>query len=108
MNKSYKSVWNEALGAWVAVCENAVARGKRSRSRVVTGVAVGAAAAVVMAAHSGEATAAPIPAYDNLVINTGVDGNATASAPASIAIGNGTIANGAVGGDYSVIAIGST
>ncbi|WP_423917026.1 ESPR domain-containing protein, partial [Caballeronia sp.] len=29
MNKVYKSVWNESLGAWVAVSENSAARGKR-------------------------------------------------------------------------------
>jgi autotransporter adhesin len=40
MNKSYVSVWNEALGSWVAASENTVARGKRS-NRVVTGVADG-------------------------------------------------------------------
>ena len=30
MNKSYVSVWNEALGSWVAASENTTARGKRS------------------------------------------------------------------------------
>jgi len=30
MNKIYKSVWNEPLGAWVAVSEQGAARGKRS------------------------------------------------------------------------------
>ncbi|WP_321965321.1 ESPR-type extended signal peptide-containing protein, partial [Paraburkholderia sp. J7] len=33
MNKSYRSIWNEATGAWVAVQENAVARGKKKSSR---------------------------------------------------------------------------
>jgi S-ribosylhomocysteine lyase LuxS involved in autoinducer biosynthesis len=37
MNKSYISVWNEALGSWVAASENTVARGKRSKSKVVAG-----------------------------------------------------------------------
>ncbi|WP_070060318.1 ESPR-type extended signal peptide-containing protein [Variovorax boronicumulans] len=32
MNKSYRSIWNEALGAWVAASEIASARGKKSRS----------------------------------------------------------------------------
>ncbi|WP_431272948.1 YadA-like family protein [Variovorax ureilyticus] len=35
MNKSYRSIWNEALGAWVAGAENTKARGKRSKSRLV-------------------------------------------------------------------------
>jgi hypothetical protein len=39
MNKSYISVWNEALGSWVAASENTVARGKRSKSKVVAGAA---------------------------------------------------------------------
>ena len=32
MNKSYKSLWNESLGAWVATSEITSARGKRSAS----------------------------------------------------------------------------
>ena len=32
MNESYKSVWNESLGAWVATSEITSARGKRSGS----------------------------------------------------------------------------
>ena len=34
MNKSYRSVWNHALGAWVAVSEIARARGKSTASAV--------------------------------------------------------------------------
>ena len=33
MNKSYKTIWNESLGAWVAASELATGRGKSSRSR---------------------------------------------------------------------------
>ena len=40
VNKSYISVWNEALGSWVAASEHTSARGKRSKSRVVAEVAV--------------------------------------------------------------------
>ncbi|MBC7393167.1 MAG: hypothetical protein H7340_07520, partial [Variovorax sp.] len=32
MNTSYRSVWNHALGAWVAVSEVTRSRGKRSGS----------------------------------------------------------------------------
>ena len=35
MNKSYRSIWNESLGAWVAASETAKARGKKSSSRRV-------------------------------------------------------------------------
>jgi len=37
MNKSYRSIFNEALGTWVAVSEIDSARGKKSRSGVVAG-----------------------------------------------------------------------
>src|SRR5690349_7464643 len=43
MNKSYRSIWNEALGAWVAASETTRARGKRGGSRV----ALAAAASVL-------------------------------------------------------------
>ncbi len=33
MNKTYHSIWNEALGAWIAVSEIANGRGKRSSNR---------------------------------------------------------------------------
>ncbi|WP_425468929.1 ESPR domain-containing protein [Paraburkholderia panacisoli] len=39
MSRSFVSVWNEALGSWVAASECATARGKRSRSRVVAAAA---------------------------------------------------------------------
>ena len=45
MNRSYKSIWSEAQGAWVAVSEVAGGRGKKSRggAAVLTGLAIGAA-----------------------------------------------------------------
>jgi fibronectin-binding autotransporter adhesin len=33
MNTAYKTIWNAAIGAWVAVSEATCARGKRSTSR---------------------------------------------------------------------------
>jgi hypothetical protein len=39
MNKSYRSVWNESLGAWVATSELTMSRGKRSKAKVVAGAA---------------------------------------------------------------------
>lgn len=35
MNSTYKSIWNESLGAWVATSELCKARGKRSSSSVL-------------------------------------------------------------------------
>ena len=45
MNRSFKSIWSEAQGAWVAVSEVAGGRGKKSRggAAVLTGLAIGAA-----------------------------------------------------------------
>ncbi|RGE47100.1 hypothetical protein DZC30_01535 [Comamonas testosteroni] len=42
MNRSYRTIWNESLGAWVAASEITTARGKKSSSAVMTGaVALG-------------------------------------------------------------------
>lgn len=46
MNKTYRSIWNESTGTWVAVQENATACGKKSRSaRLIVAEAFGATAA---------------------------------------------------------------
>lgn len=44
MNKSFRSIWNEALGAWVAASEVCTARGKKSSS-ITIGAALLATAA---------------------------------------------------------------
>jgi hypothetical protein len=59
MNKSYRSLWNESLGAWVAASELTRAGGKRSGARVVAAVIVAAAA---WGGLSGVASAAVIGA----------------------------------------------
>ncbi len=41
MNKNYRSLWNESLGAWVATSEVSHARGKRGGSRVALAAAAG-------------------------------------------------------------------
>ncbi|WP_408734385.1 ESPR domain-containing protein [Paraburkholderia bannensis] len=41
MNKTYRSVWNESTGTWVAVQENASTRGKRASGGGIA-VALGA------------------------------------------------------------------
>jgi outer membrane autotransporter protein len=47
MNRSFQSIWNQALGAWVAASETCTARGKKSSSTLVAAglVAAGALAA---------------------------------------------------------------
>ncbi len=44
MNKVYKSVWNESIGAWVAASENSPARGKSSAKKLAVKVASASAA----------------------------------------------------------------
>jgi hypothetical protein len=62
MNKSYKSVWNESTGTWVAVSENATGRGKSKRAKsaiskaILTQIAVGGMSIAGMsAAMAGDA-----------------------------------------------------
>ncbi|MBC8751752.1 ESPR-type extended signal peptide-containing protein, partial [Paraburkholderia podalyriae] len=112
MNKSYVSIWSEALGSWVAASEHTARRGKRSKSRCVMG-SIGVALGVI-AGYSGNAAANvtnPIGAYGNIAINNSTITSAAASAstPGSIAIGAGANAKGDV--DYdgsSAIAIGDS
>lgn len=49
MNSTYRSIWNEALGAWVATSELCAARGKKSSSSVL---AAGLVAAVICGSAS--------------------------------------------------------
>lgn len=86
MNKSYRSVWNHALGAWVAVSEIAPARGKRSGGLATAVVAAGLS---VLAATSGaqtrnyantdvDATALPVTGA-SAILNSTDAGTATQS-----------------------------
>ncbi|MEJ7686543.1 MAG: autotransporter outer membrane beta-barrel domain-containing protein [Variovorax sp.] len=87
MNKSYRSVWNQALGAWVAVSETTSARGKRSRAAAATIIGSGLLA---LASASGAQVQ---------VMNT--DGG-TYSAPLLIGAGGYTIdANDKVNNTFS-------
>ena len=84
MNKFFKSIWSDALGAWVATSEKSPARGKRS-GRVARGVA----AVVLMAAAGGGAAAA---------INQG--NNSSTTGPSDIALGDNASTNGTATGIY--------
>lgn len=53
MNKTYKVVWNESLGAWCAISETSKVRGKRS-----SGKAIIASAVIIASTMSGVAFAA--------------------------------------------------
>ena len=76
MNKSYKSIYNESTGTFVAVAENVKARGKRSSSRVraAAGLAIVAASATLM----GSALAAvEIDDLNDTITFTGASGTIT-------------------------------
>ena len=80
MNKSFKTVWNDALGAWVATPEHQAARGKRSGS---VAKAVLASAVGLMAT-----TAAFASGFDGGDVSQGSPGPAN-----GVAIGSGSSAN---------------
>lgn len=97
MNKVYRIIWNEVLGAWIAVAENTRGRGKSSRA------ARSGPAPLVMTAVFGLAMLAAGAALAGTSIQIDQIGNGTAtgtggtapatSGPLSIAIGGGSGAN---------------
>ncbi|MCW3641202.1 ESPR domain-containing protein [Burkholderia cenocepacia] len=66
MNKCYKTIWNEALGAWVAASENDASRGKPSKNKVAIAVALGA-----LAFSGGGAFLSKVHAAPGLAVNMG-------------------------------------
>lgn len=82
MNKSHKSIWNAALGTWVAVSEVVSSRGKRTSSVVAAATLLLAAGASVSAqtvmptgnyTSTNALTASPWNAGSQLTIgNTGI------------------------------------
>lgn len=54
MNRSYRSVWNSALGAWVAVSEVNRARGGKGGKRGLTAAAIAAAMLASGAVHAAD------------------------------------------------------
>ncbi|MGF6601515.1 autotransporter adhesin [Paraburkholderia sp. GAS448] len=109
MNKSYVSVWNEALGSWVAASENTVARGKRSKAKAsaVVATALVAAASWAPVAHAqynaGGGTATGLHA-----IAIGSGAKAAGMNVNSIAMGyNASADSGTSAGAWSATAIGT-
>lgn len=60
MNRSYRTIWNESLGAWVASSEVTAARGKKCRTRTLASSSALAAALAVTALIPSLASAASI------------------------------------------------
>lgn len=67
MNKTYKTVWNETTGTWMAVPEIATSRSKSDKSKAVK-MLTAASASVAAALVTSNAYAAP-----GIYINDGVD-----------------------------------
>ncbi|SAL43043.1 trimeric autotransporter adhesin, BpaC [Caballeronia udeis] len=86
MNKVFKSVWSEALGAWVAASELCRGRGKGG-GKVARSAA---AAALILAAGS-------------VMASTATGNGATTVGPNDNALGDGSYANGAAGADSTAI-----
>ncbi|MCO8649406.1 autotransporter adhesin family protein, partial [Burkholderia multivorans] len=78
MNRTYRSIWNEALGAWVAASELDAARGKPNKS------AVAIAAAVVL-------TALPALASANTFVPGTTNGSQFTVSSCTSSGGNGTV-----------------
>ena len=124
MNKSYRSIWNEALGAWVAVSEIETAKGKPVGSGVECSdknrpSAVRMAVKVIPLSLCmilggfilpGSAMAANTVCAESTAPASGVD-NAVACGPGANAASNRSVAVGfnaqaATGGNVSSVAVG--
>ncbi|NLP61454.1 YadA-like family protein [Paraburkholderia sacchari] len=60
MNKTYRSIWNESTGTWVAVQENAASRSKRSSKPIVLATGAMGVATSLLSAHAFAATAGTV------------------------------------------------
>ncbi|MEX3853106.1 ESPR-type extended signal peptide-containing protein, partial [Paraburkholderia sp. BR10923] len=114
MNKSYISVWNEALGSWVAACENSKTRGKRGKSKAVSlmGAALLATSAIAPLAHAQYAAGSGFAEGPSSVAIGADSGNAAfALGDSSTAVGSNAAATGAgsaaFGNDTTAIGTGS-
>ncbi|WP_408232919.1 ESPR domain-containing protein [Paraburkholderia dipogonis] len=107
MNKSYKTVWNETTGTYVAAPEVAKSRGKESRSKkalVVALLAAGAGSVASMHAYAG--------AVDGGTANGGptseaIGTGATTAYNYDIAVGYGATTVGGANNNVGAIAIGA-
>jgi len=102
MNKVYRSVWNEARGAWIAASEGTRSRGKKSGSRLLlAGVLLSAGAAATagdVVQTTGGTLGASAPGTSAIALGT----NAVAAGTSMTAIG-GSAGTGTTGSDIVVI-----
>ena len=115
MNQNYKSLYNRALGAWVAAPENARRAGKKSKAHVETKRSPWATLARLLVLSpallgGGLALAAPVmnngTGTNSLTISPNTIHTAQANGRNDIAIGNYSEANSGTNSPYSAIAIG--
>lgn len=102
MNKAYRSVWNEVTGTWVAVQENAAARGKRSSACAAkvlnAAVILGVGSLATTAAHA--ATTCDPGSFSSTTddgSSTGCDTTTTDPASASTLMGPMMMASASTG-----------
>ncbi|RQM46185.1 hypothetical protein EHZ19_20375 [Paraburkholderia bannensis] len=102
MNKTYRSIWNETTGTWVAVQEDAAARGKRSSKAVIAGASGIVGVLNVIGVMGGAALATSAHAdtvADNSaarVVAVGTDSVASLD-NAAVAYGTGSYADSGLG-----------
>ncbi|QUN38887.1 hypothetical protein KEH56_11930 [Burkholderia cenocepacia] len=102
MNKIYRTIWNESLGAWVAASELESARGKSSKSTLSVAVA-----AALIAVGASKTAYAQVPCGPTLLVQcvqSGVVGSlnnpvavgatATATGGSAAALGASAVASG--------------
>src|ERR1700710_2632728 len=75
MNKAYKSVWNESLGAWVAASEINATRGKPSKATLAANLAsaslaVAGATAAMLSSADASAQGTPYIGYESNGVDT--------------------------------------
>ncbi|MFX1715856.1 ESPR-type extended signal peptide-containing protein [Paraburkholderia sp. A1RO-5L] len=92
MNKTYRSIWNEATGAWVAVQENVSARGKRSSRGTAVALNAAALLGVGSFAVSGAHAATVGDNAGNAVISSSYSG--CAGAPSATFVPDPSTATG--------------
>ncbi|MGT2474185.1 ESPR-type extended signal peptide-containing protein [Paraburkholderia terrae] len=105
MNKTYRSVWNDTTGTWVAVQENAKGHGKKKSRAAINLLATGAGLVASMSAYATTLDGGSVAKWTQVAIgqNSKVTAN-TNDGGQGIAIGVNAISSGS----YAVAAGGSS
>ncbi|AMM24554.1 ESPR-type extended signal peptide-containing protein [Variovorax sp. PAMC 28711] len=106
MNKSYRSIWNEALGAWVAASEAVKSQGKRSGSIALIATTLAMGSSLAMAGDVVQTTGGTLGATATGTSAIALGNNAQAAGTSMTAIG-GSAGTGTTGQDIVVIGNGA-